>query len=360
MPVFTLYTLEESNISITDPNDASATPVLSGFNQGSGVHLMGMEITLNSNAWQTVDVVDDDANFNDSESGQNLDSDITYGNVDYDAGDRVEAEYRLTVSDPSGNTYTLIGFNINGNDGQPSFGTVEGLAFVGPVGGFPPIGVTLTVVGTAEGPGGSTTPYASYATPPCFTPGTQIETDRGLVAVEDLTVGDMVKTMDDGFQPIEWVAQTVLSWADLWVNPKLRPVVIPAGTFGEGRPCRDMLVSPMHRVLYAGGNVEMLFGEDQVLVPAGHMVDERKVHRDTALGPVTYIHFAFARHQLVLSDGIWTESFQPGLETVSGMDAAVRAELEGLFPGVATGQANQPAARLSLKRHEAAVLLKAA
>ena len=359
MPVFTLYTLEAANVSIVDPTDPSAAPVLSGFDQGSGVHLDGMEITLNSNAWQTVDVFDDDNNFNDSESGQNLDSDITYGSATYDAGSRVEAEYRLTVVDPSGNTYTLIGFNINSSDGSPSYGTVEGLAFIGPVSGFPPIGVTLTVVDTAEGPGGATTPYASYATPPCFTPGTQIETDRGLKNVEDLIVGDLVRTKDDGFQPVRWIGHRNLTWSDLWARPKLRPVVIAADAIGEGMPRTAMHVSPMHRVVFDSPLAELLFEENEVLIPAGHLVNSKSVTRDTDLKSVTYIHIAFDRHQLVLSDGLWTESYLPGAQTLNGMDVATQEELEELFPGVLNGKTEPVAARRSLRRHEAQVLLAA-
>lgn len=359
MPVFTLFTLEASNISIADPDDGTATPVLSGFNQGDGSHLQDMEITLNSNTWATVDVFDDDTNFNDSENGQVLDSDTTYDSLDYDAGDRVEAEYTLTVEDPSGNTYTLIGFNINGNDGFSSFGTVEGLAFVGPISGFPPVGVPLTVVSTAEGPGGATTPYASFATPPCFTPGTQVETTRGMVSVEHLEVGDCVRTKDDGFQPIKWVGHTQLDWSDLWANPDLRPVVISANAFGAGQPFCDMLVSPMHRVVFDNAVAELLFGEGEVLVPARHLTNDRSIRRDSVLKSVTYIHFAFDCHQLVCSDGLWTESYQPGPQAGAGYDEATQRELERLFPCVSVGQGYPVAARLSLKRYETQVLLAA-
>lgn len=39
----------------------------------------------------------------------------------------------------------------------------------------------------------------------CFTLGTLIDTDRGPVPIEELSVGDRVATLDHGFQPIRWV-----------------------------------------------------------------------------------------------------------------------------------------------------------
>lgn len=360
--MFTVYTLEEANISIVDPDDPTATPELSGYNQGSGIHLNGMEITLNNNAWVAVDIVDTDSNFNDSQSGQNLDGPLDYNGVSYSGGERVEAEYTLTVEDPDGNSYTLVGFNINGSDGQPSFGTVEGLAFIGPVTGFPPIGTPLTVVASSEGPNGSgnITPYSSYATP-CFTPGTVIATAQGPRRVEDIRAGDLVLTKDAGFQPVRWAGKTDLTAQDLQAAPNLRPVHIPANAFGPGMPVRDMYVSPMHRIGIVSAQVELYFGTYEVLVPASHLVGSRGITQrlpqtDNGIG---YVHFAFDHHHLVQSDGIWTESFQPAAQVVSNMERAVRAELETLFPGVSTGATAMQSARRSLKAYEATVLLAA-
>ena len=39
----------------------------------------------------------------------------------------------------------------------------------------------------------------------CFVQGSMIETDQGAVDVADLAVGDLVRTMDHGMQPIRWV-----------------------------------------------------------------------------------------------------------------------------------------------------------
>lgn len=348
VPTFTLYTLGASDISIS--NGVS----LSGGNQGSGVQLLNQTITLNTNQWEAVDVFDSEANFEDSDATQTLDGAQTYDGVAYANGLRVEAEYTLTLTDPDGNTYTAIGFNINEVGGANTYGTVEGLAFIGGVGGFPPVGVPLTVTGTSEGPAGATTPYSSYATPPCFTKGTLIDTDRGQVAVDALRIGDFVRTLDDGMQPIRWIGQIDIAPRDLWIQDRLRPVRIAAGALGQGLPVREMCVSPMHRILWGDVRTALLFGDEEVLVPALHLVGQPGITRDDTLRPVSYYHIAFDDHHVVCSEGAWSESFLPGAQTIEGMEASVQSELDRLF-----GEADMTSARLCLKRYEAEVLLAA-
>ncbi|OYX26304.1 MAG: hypothetical protein B7Z10_03685 [Rhodobacterales bacterium 32-66-7] len=191
----------------------------------------------------------------------------------------------------------------------------------------------------------------------CFTPGTLILTDRGEVAVETLVPGDRVMTRDHGLQALRWVGKRRLSMLDLVAQPELRPVRIARGAFGPAGPDRAMLVSPQHRVLIEGAKAELLFGEAEVLVPAKHLVGQIEATRALPEEGVVYIHILFDSHEIVQSDGIWTESFQPAERTLSALDADVRAELFALFPELAANADGYDGARLSLKAHEARVLL---
>lgn len=190
----------------------------------------------------------------------------------------------------------------------------------------------------------------------CFTPGTMILTDQGEVAVEDLAEGDLVLTRDCGFQPIRWVGRRDLTAEDLAVQPRFNPVRIAQGALGGNLPERDMLVSPQHRMLMTGARAELLFGEHEVLVAATHMVGMAGVDR-VMPDEVSYIHILFDRHEVVRADGAWSESFQPGVQTMNGLDAAQRAEILALFPKIGLGE-RFPAARLTLKSAEAQVLLR--
>ncbi|NUB43318.1 Hint domain-containing protein [Fertoebacter nigrum] len=192
---------------------------------------------------------------------------------------------------------------------------------------------------------------------PCFTPGSLILTDRGEVPVEDLEPGDRVLTRDNGYQVIRWAGSRRLGRADLLAQPHMNPVLIRAGALGDALPERDMQVSPQHRMLITGPRAEMFFGEHEVLVAATHLVGLTGVAR-IAPRDVTYIHLMFDRHEIIRADGAWSESFQPGELTLNGIGAAQRAEILALFPqlGRPEGLVAYASARLSLKRHEAALL----
>ena len=143
MPDYSIFVLGETQLSISDGK------VLSGVSQGSGIHLDGATITLDSNTWEEVRISDNNLAFSDNDSAQVLDSgtpggpQVIDGNAFTD-GTVVEAEYGLTLSDGV-DTWQVVGFNLRNSN--PSYATVEGLAFIGGPGGFPPVGVPLTVTG---------------------------------------------------------------------------------------------------------------------------------------------------------------------------------------------------------------------
>ncbi len=194
---------------------------------------------------------------------------------------------------------------------------------------------------------------------PCFTPGCRIAIDKGAVRVESIRVGDRLRVRDGGFAVVRWVGHRRVGGAELAAQPGLRPVEIDAGALGPGLPRRGLVVSPQHRLLFSGGPCALLFGEEEVLVPAQHLVGLTGV-RQIAVASVDYIHFMFDRHQLVRANGLWTESFQPGDRTLAGLDKAQRAELLALFPDLADpDHAARQAVRPSLRAHEAQVLLGA-
>ncbi|MFC3615968.1 Hint domain-containing protein [Lutimaribacter marinistellae] len=193
---------------------------------------------------------------------------------------------------------------------------------------------------------------------PCFTPGTRIATPKGERLVEELEVGDRIITRDNGIQEIKWLGRRDLASRELTRAPHLQPVLIRQGALGGGLPERDMLVSPNHRILVANDKTALYFEEREVLVAAKHLTGLEGVDK-IEVGEVSYIHFMFEQHEVVLSDGAWTESFQPGDQTLASMGDAQREEIYELFPELAEteGLEAYTAARRSLKKHEARLLL---
>jgi Ca2+-binding RTX toxin-like protein len=191
---------------------------------------------------------------------------------------------------------------------------------------------------------------------PCFTPGTLIQTDRGEMPVENIRKGDRVLTRDHGYRAVVWVGRRCLSAVDMQAEPHLAPVRIAKGALGPDMPRRDMHVSPQHRLLAQGPRARLLFGAHEVLIPALHLVGYPGITRGAAIS-TDYIHVMCDAHEVILSDGIWTESFQPGDHTLAGMDAAQRFELETIFVELSPAAAGIASARRTLRRHEADLLL---
>ena len=351
MSNYTIYTLAESLITISNG------VVLDGVTQGDGSQLLNETITLNSNAWEAVAIADGgtDVNFSDSDGNQTLNGTQTIFGTSYSSGTQVEAEYTLTVQDPDGNTYTLIGFNINNS--TPAYGTTEGLAFIGT---FPPQGVALTVISTAEGPpntGTGSTEFVGYATPPCFAGGTLIDTQNGPVAIEKLRPGMLIKTLDDGWQPLRMALATALSPAHLSAAPDHRPIRIGKDAIGHGIPARDIVVSPQHRVLVDDWRAQLYFGHDEILVAAKHLKNGIDIRDDPAPNGVTFHHLIFECHQIISAHGLHSESFHPGEASLSGFSNQMRADFFDQFPLLEQGlDLYGAAARPALRGYEATLL----
>jgi Ca2+-binding RTX toxin-like protein len=192
----------------------------------------------------------------------------------------------------------------------------------------------------------------------CFTPGTLIATDRGQVPVEQLRQGDRVLTRDNGFQEIRWIGRRDLDQQHLAQDESLRPIVIKAGSLGDNLPARDLTVSPAHRMLVSSYRAQLYFEEPEVLVAARHLVGAPGIQQGGAQ-QVSYIHFMCDRHEIVLANGTWSESFLPGDQALNSVASEQRDELFKLFPELSAVQqgAGFEAARRILKRHESSLLL---
>jgi hypothetical protein len=193
--------------------------------------------------------------------------------------------------------------------------------------------------------------------PVCFCSGTWIETPLGNRAVEDLEAGDMVMTEEGVARRVLWVGRTRLTREALRHNPRLRPVVIPAGALGAGMPAADLSVSPCHRVMIRHPACDLLFGAPTVLVAAkflvGHGVAMARPEAD-----VTYMHVLTQDHEMLIGNGMPSESFQPARRTLDVMDAPSRFALVSTLRRLGEAEMFTRRDRYpSLNRRQAQVLL---
>ncbi len=166
--------------------------------------------------------------------------------------------------------------------------------------------------------------------------------------VEALIPGDMVWTEAHGPRPIRWICRR-----EVPAVGDFAPIRIHKGALGADR---DLLVSPAHRMLLEGVDIELLFGVSKALVAAKDLVNDQNILRETGLETVEYFHILFDQHEIVQAHGTLSESFYPHAKAVEGFDAAQRRELLALFPELAVSDGGYCIAHPGLLAHEVGLL----
>lgn len=237
------------------------------------------------------------------------------------------------VQDTLGNTYLVPPSSLDTTAGDSAFRTQF---FEAENHGGSVVGVRIGQLTSQSGN------YGLYAdrepnviTPPaipCFVSGTSIATSNGPINVEDLSIGDLVLTIDNDYQPIRWIGKRTLSAEEIVANPKLRPIRIKAQALGGGQPHSDLMVSPQHRILIRSRIAQRMFGASEVLVSAKQLVGIDGVETTDFVGAVTYVHFMCDDHQIVFSNGAVTESMLPGAVALRAVGKKALDEILAIFP----------------------------
>lgn len=194
----------------------------------------------------------------------------------------------------------------------------------------------------------------------CFCEGTHIKTPEGSRKIEDLKTGDLVMTKDAGPQPVLWMGSRTIGPAELKLSPGLRPIRIAKGALTNGKPNRDLRVSPNHQILLNTWQSQLLFGEAEVLVPAKALIDDHAVVVDEQAQTVTYYHLMLEQHHILMSEGAETESFYPGPVSLKLLAPEFRHQLLTKFPELAQDDGYGPPVRPSLSLWEGEVLWEVA
>jgi len=310
---------------------------------------LGETFTYNGGASTLLDINDDDADFQDAyvETGgaQTLAQDVTINGVDYFAGDVVENEFSML--DSSGNEVWVVrinGVNVgfsypSGNDPTP------GQTFVGAVGRDGAPADSQDGIGSSE-------PYSSII---CFAPGALIETPGGPRPVESIKFGDLVLTVDSGPAPVRWVSRRHVTFRNGLEDAK--PIQIKAGAFAPGAPSDDLVVSPQHRFVFQDRRTA---NAKEVFVPAKALACQPGVRVMGGKTTVEYIHFAFDRHEVIIANGVKTESCFLGPVALAAIPARDRARIRSIFPKIdfGSGRGYGSTARPVIKYQDARRLLK--
>ncbi|KXV75411.1 hypothetical protein AD951_00050, partial [Acetobacter malorum] len=138
----------------------------------------------------------------------------------------------------------------------------------------------------------------------CFLPGSMIRTSTGVVAAEDIQIGDQVVTFDwknnqDVTRAVIWAGK-----AHCTVRPELSddaagwPVRILKDAIADGVPYKDMLITSEHCLFFDGK-----------FVPARMLVNGVSIFYDKSITSYDYYHVETEQHSVITADGMLTESY---------------------------------------------------
>lgn len=254
------------------------------------------------------------------------------------------------VLDATGGDDTITDFNV-GNDqfdtsalddsslGAAADGTVTADEVIVSGGGGSdqiltfPNGETITVPDGTVDQSTQQTQFASLVAmgvPPCFAPGTMILTERGEVPVEQLRIGERIITADRGFQPLRWMGKRTEVFSQ--DNDSQIPIEIKAGALGPDLPKKALVVSPLHRMVLTGPDINRTFDAEEILVLAKALTGQPKIRRMKGKRQIDYFSLLLDQHEIIFAEGTATESFRPGHVAMSGFEPLVREQIYQIYP----------------------------
>ncbi|WP_189367049.1 Hint domain-containing protein [Tateyamaria omphalii] len=154
---------------------------------------------------------------------------------------------------------------------------------------------------------------------PSLHPATPIATPSGYRAAESLQRGDTVVTDNGDIVPVlHTVRHTVPA------RGSFAPVRLRAPYFGLQR---DIIVAPEQRLVLRGSEVEYIFGQEAVLVPARHLVNGHAAIWSTAGNTADYVQVILPGHEVLMAAGCAVESLYIGRirRDTDRLDASVLA-----------------------------------
>lgn len=163
----------------------------------------------------------------------------------------------------------------------------------------------------------------------CYVSGTLIETPDGARAIDELCVGDKVRTRDRGAQTIRWIGKSTVA-----AKGKLAPIRFLAGSLGPNVPARDLAVSRQHRMLVSSKVCARMFGTDEILVPAIRLTELPGVYIEETRDPVTYYHLMTDQHDIIYAEGSPSETLLTGPQAIEALPADALEELLAIFPHI--------------------------
>ncbi len=157
----------------------------------------------------------------------------------------------------------------------------------------------------------------------CFLRGTTLSTPTGEINVEELSVGDLITTVNGEAMPIRWIGRRTYNPARYFAAENVMPIRIRRHALDRKVPHCDLYLSPGHALLVEG-----------VLIRVMDLVNGASIAPALPEGIeiIEYFHILLDGHQVIFAQGAPTETLL--LDGQVDEHFANFAELQQLFPGI--------------------------
>ena len=150
----------------------------------------------------------------------------------------------------------------------------------------------------------------------CLLKGTKLMTNRGEVAIEDITEGDQLVTYGKINQhtnkelnikkksllkTVKWCGH--FSVADF--NTMTYPICFKAHSLGENMPSEDLYVSPGHGIIM-----------NNTLIFAHKLINNTTIFQDKSFTSIEYYHIKVDGHHVIQANGVFTETLNYDMKKI--------------------------------------------
>ena len=136
----------------------------------------------------------------------------------------------------------------------------------------------------------------------CIVAGTRLITRAGRVPVERLAQGDMVWTLENGFQPLLSAGRHTVRFGGKTFAR--RPVILRKDALRPGAPMQDIRLSPKTKLLVDDWINEPDLNAPGTYVTGAQLIEQDRAERDLHCKSVTYFFLEFETPQVVECEGL--------------------------------------------------------
>jgi hypothetical protein len=137
----------------------------------------------------------------------------------------------------------------------------------------------------------------------CFLKGTRVLTSRGEVRIEDLGIGDLVKTMRGEDLPIKWIGRNTFRRSGASWHKSVMPIRVSRFAIDDHTPHTDLYLSPGH-----------------ALFIDGFLMEVRDLANGTSIAPaappdmetIEYFQIVLNTQEVIWAEGAAVETFGGG------------------------------------------------